>query len=94
MRELGPEETLLKGSWVSKNGRTVEDDVSERIRWLVRSALRRRASDPSGWDTLYEDPRDGRLWELLYPHSEMHGGGPPSLQVVTREAARSKYKFP
>ncbi len=91
MKELAPDEAVLKGAWLSRSGKTIEDDVSQRIKWLIRTSLKRRANDASGWDTLYEDPRDGRLWELVYPRSEMHGGGPPLLQIVTPEVARTKY---
>jgi hypothetical protein len=65
--------------------------VCERVEWLVTSQLHRVATDPSGWNTLYEDPRDGRLWELTYPKSEMHGGGPPTLTVVAKDEARHRY---
>jgi hypothetical protein len=91
--EILPHETVLVGSWISKDGSVVEDAVSERIRRLVRTSLRRNATDATGWDTLYEDPRDGRLWELIYPHSEMHGGGPPLLRVITEVEARLKYSY-
>ncbi|HEX8151856.1 MAG TPA: Imm27 family immunity protein [Thermoanaerobaculia bacterium] len=91
MRKLGADETELVGSWLVKHGRTVNDDVANRIEWLTRGPLRRIATDASGWDTLFEDPGDGRLWERIYPASEMHGGGPPLLRVVSPEAARTKY---
>jgi hypothetical protein len=93
IEELSPSETLLVGAWLSKNGHIIEDPVSLRIRWLILSSLRRNATDATGWDTLYEDPRDGRLWELIYPQSEMHGGGPPLLRVVTEAEARLKYAY-
>jgi hypothetical protein len=91
--KLSTHETLLAGGWVSKKGQTVNDGVSERIRWLIKNSLKRVAVDTTGWDTLYEDPHDGRLWELIYPHSEMHGGGPPLLRVVLPEEARLKYSL-
>jgi hypothetical protein len=93
IEELSPNETLLVGTWMLKNGNITEDPVSLRIRWLIRSSLKRNATDATGWDTLYEDPRDGRLWELIYPQSEMHGGGPPLLRVVTEVEARQKYAY-
>jgi hypothetical protein len=48
-------------------------------------------SDSTGWDVLYRDPNDGRLWELIYPQSEIHGGGPPQLISLTAEDAAQKY---
>jgi len=92
-RELVPHEALLVGQWISKNGKTIEDEISERITWLIRNSLKRMATDATGWDTLYKDPRDGRLWELTYPHSEMHGGGPPLLRALSLEDARAKYSL-
>jgi hypothetical protein len=53
--------------------------------------LRRLGSDPSGWDTLYRDPNDGRLWELTFPDSDSEGGGPPRLACLDVDAAREKY---
>jgi hypothetical protein len=89
---LLPHETRLEGQWVSRKGKTKPDAVSERIARLVRNSLVRVAPDATGWDILYRDPRDGRLWELIYPHSEMHGGGPPLLRVVSIDEAHSKYR--
>ncbi|MGZ5170952.1 MAG: Imm27 family immunity protein, partial [Burkholderiales bacterium] len=56
-------------------------------RWLIHLT-----DDPASgaWLRLYKDPTDGRLWELTYPHSEMHGGGPRILRVITStEAAQT-----
>ena len=90
--ELQPDEIVLTGNWLVEGERVVADDVCRRIEWLVESQLERLATDSSGWDTLYRDPRDGRLWEHIYPQSEMHGGGPPQLKVVSAESAAAKYR--
>jgi hypothetical protein len=58
---------------------------------LVTNRLERLARDPSGWDTLYLDPRDGRLWEHTYPKSHMHGGGPARLTIIAAQDALAKY---
>ncbi|PSQ68200.1 MAG: hypothetical protein BRD29_04400 [Bacteroidetes bacterium QH_2_67_10] len=44
-----------------------------------------------GWSSLHFDPDDGRLWELTFPESHLHGGGPPVLHVISQEEAREKY---
>jgi len=44
-----------------------------------------------GWSRLYLDPVDGRYWELIYPQSEIHGGGPPRLAHISADAAKIKY---
>jgi len=94
MQDLSPDESELRGSWLTRSGRVVKDEVTERIEWLLLNRLQRLASDASGWDTLLRSRTDGRLWELVYPHSEMHGGGPPLLRVMSPEAARIKYGRP
>ena len=90
--ELQSDEIVLTGNWLVEGGRVVADEVCRRIEWLVESQLERLGTDSSGWDTLYRDPRDGRLWEHTYPQSHMHGGGPPELKVVTAESAVAKYR--
>ena len=44
-----------------------------------------------GWECVFRDPRDDRLWELTYPESSVHGSGPRRLSVISADAARSKY---
>lgn len=84
-------ETQLTGKWLSRDGRAVADETCERINELVRSHLKRLGHDASGWEVLYRDPDDGRLWELTYPQSELQGGGPPQLRCLTPDEAKKKY---
>jgi hypothetical protein len=84
-------ETELQGKWVLKNGAVTTDDTCRRIDLLTTTHLRNIKTDDTGWNTLYEDPEDGRYWELTYPQSEMHGGGPPSLRTLSKEEAKSRY---
>ena len=72
-------------------GRVQADANARRIENLVHSQLREVGRDASGWDALYVDPHDGRLWELLYLESESQGGGPPTLRNLSVSAARVKY---
>jgi hypothetical protein len=84
-------ETDLIGAWLEKRDRIVADPTCKRIEWLIANHLVQLSSDSSGWDDLYRDPDDGRLWELTWPQSEMHGGGPPRLTCLALDAARMKY---
>ena len=91
MMELQPDEMVLTGKWLVEGSSVVADHVCQRIELLVKSRLEHLATEHSGWDTLYRDPVDGRLWETTYPQGEMHGGGPPQLSVVSPETAAAKY---
>jgi hypothetical protein len=83
---IGPEETLIAGSWIAMGNRMVADDNAKRIQALTQGELEKIAVSPDGWEILYRDPADGRYWEIFYPQSEMHGGGPESLRVVDSES--------
>jgi hypothetical protein len=58
---------------------------------LIANHLVQLGADSSGWSELYRDPDDSRLWELTWPQSETHGGGPPRLICIPVDAARAKY---
>ena len=89
--KLHPDESELRGAWRGVGERVEADAVTRRIEGLVQRYLVRVTSDVSGWDVLYRDPEDGRLWELTYPHSDAEGGGPPHLVRLDYSAARLKY---
>ena len=89
--KLRPDETDLLCEWVFADGKTVGNEICERIATLTTQHLEQVAVDETGWDKLYCDPEDGRYWELTYPQSEMHGGGPTRLIYISPRQARSKY---
>ena len=91
---LRPEEVDLVGQWLDLGGRLEGDAVTDRIQALIHEHLVRITSSDDGWDSLYRDPTDGRLWELTYPHSERHGGGPPRLKHLEPADAARKYRDP
>lgn len=91
---IAPEENEIRGSWRVVGGKVEADANCSRIEQLIESDLREVACDGSGWDILYMDPSDGRYWELTYPESQLHGGGPPTLKQLTKEEARNKYGTP
>ena len=89
---LGPEEHELHGAWITQpDGRVAGDPVEERIRWLTIHRLDALGTTSDGWDWLFRDPRDGRLWELTYPSGSLHGSGPRRLAVIDRAAALARY---
>lgn len=89
--EIAPSETLITGKWISEGDRVVADEACYRINKLVRSHLLKLADAMEGWDVLYRDPVDGRLWEHTYPQSHLHGGGPPQLRCISQGEAKDKY---
>ena len=91
--KLAPGESDLIGRWQLDGDEIVADETCKRIDWLINYHLVPVGTDPSGWDDLYRDPDDGRLWELTRPQSEMHGGGPPRLTCMTIDEARRKYQL-
>jgi hypothetical protein len=97
--ELGPDEHQLTGAWSdaqrdaqrdAQSG-VLGDDVDRRIFWLVRHSLRPRASANGGWDQLFQDPRDGRYWQLTFPQGSLFGGGPRQLTLLSPSEASAKY---
>jgi hypothetical protein len=53
--------------------------------------LEKLGHDQSGWDTLYRDPATGTFWEVVYPQSQRHGGGPCQLNEIASSIASTKY---
>ena len=89
--DLAPHETLLTGGWADPAPGALHDDVDRRILWLVSRRLGLLAVGEGGWRQLYQDPRDGRLWELTFPHGSLHGGGPRRLECVAALVAAERY---
>jgi hypothetical protein len=91
--DLAPDEQALAGSWTEAGRGSVHDEVDRRILWLVSHRLTLLGVAEGGWRQLYRDPRDGRLWELTFPHGSLHGGGPRRLVYVEEAVARARYEI-
>lgn len=91
--DLQPNERILRGNWIVQDGRVRGDAVCERIEWLISYRLHKIAVslEAGAWETLYQDPDDGRYWERTYPQGEMHGGGPPQLKQISSAEIGQKY---
>jgi hypothetical protein len=90
-QDLRLEEVELCGYWLIEGSKVVADEMCKRIDWLLVNRLEKICTDPSGWELLLRDPTDGRYGERTYPGSEMHGGGPPMLKVISLAHAQRKY---
>ncbi|GAB4167502.1 MAG: hypothetical protein Fur0032_05590 [Terrimicrobiaceae bacterium] len=91
MKLITPNEMEITGKWLMSQGRAVADENCQRITDLISSYLIELGRDSSGWDAIYRDPGDGRLWELIYPQGELQGGGPPKLRCLSADEAKRKY---
>lgn len=93
--KLKPDERELIGQWVLVDGKVRRDAVCERIEWLIAHQLKEIAISKQwgAWETLFQDPDDGRFWERTYLQGSSHGGGPPSLRVLSPDQARVKYQI-
>ena len=91
MNELSSNEILLEGKWISSGNKVTRDEVCKRIEWLVSEVLSKINADELGWETLFQDLKDKRFWVLFYPQSELHGGGPPSLRLISEDEAGLKF---
>ncbi|MGZ4107701.1 MAG: Imm27 family immunity protein [Tumebacillaceae bacterium] len=91
MNLLSPNEVLLEGKWIFDGKKMSSDDTCSRIEYLVKNILKQVAN--GDWEALFQDPIDDRYWELSYPQSHLHGGGPPMLKVISFEVAKNKYSI-
>ncbi len=91
--KIKADETSIIGNWIFDGPERFADENCKRIEWLINNSLKKVAKDYSGWETLYMDPNDERYWESIFLQGEMHGGGPKSLILISKEAALKKYKF-
>jgi len=92
---LRADEKELVGKWIF-DGKTMHgDEIANRIHHLTEQVLKKVAVSRShgGWETIFSDPQDGRLWERTYPRGEMQGGGPPRLATISEADARTKHDF-
>lgn len=89
--KLRLEESSITGKWIwdENHKKVINDTEAKRVEYLVANYLT-KITVPD-WETLYQDPYDKRYWELKYLQSELHGGGPPSLILISMEDAKTKY---
>ncbi|HEC29540.1 MAG TPA: hypothetical protein ENI65_08140 [Gammaproteobacteria bacterium] len=91
MKVISENETLIEGMWVVTDDQISSNEACKRIEWLITDIFKLIRVDVSGWEKLYQDPKDQRFWLLYYPQGEMHGGGPPSLMEMTYKDAELRF---
>ncbi|MEP9388701.1 Imm27 family immunity protein [Mesorhizobium sp. KR9-304] len=70
----------LKEVWVWRENRMIAEGHAKQIDELLAANLTEVAA--SSWHKLYRHKETGKLWELDYPQSELHGGGPRRLREL------------
>ncbi len=86
-------QSVLVGKWSLQDGKIVGNDVCEQIQTLIREELDELARSADGWSILFIDNASSVHWELSYPNSGQHGGGPPMLTQVSFEKVKHKYQL-
>ncbi len=92
-KDISSEERKISGGWIETGNGVSRDETCNRIEYLTENYLQKLAVDKTGWEILYRDPNDGRLWIKSFPQSEMHGGGPPELKVIETKEAKKKFSY-
>jgi hypothetical protein len=74
----------LRDVWAWRDGAMVAEGGASRINHLLAESLTEIGIHPvdGAWRKLYRHKETRRLWELDYPQSEMHGGGPRRLREL------------
>ncbi|HET9057246.1 MAG TPA: Imm27 family immunity protein [Chitinophagaceae bacterium] len=49
-----------------------------------KPSLKKVEVDKVNWKVYYLDEKTNEKWVEEYPHSEMHGGGPPQLRLLDK----------
>jgi hypothetical protein len=68
----------------------VGDDACKQIEQVL-PGLTSITSREGGWTKLFRDPRTGVFWELTYPQSHLHGGGPLRLESLSVDEVDARY---
>jgi hypothetical protein len=82
--------TIIEGHWSFDDKRVVGDAACEQIDALIPK-FTFLASRDGGWTRLYRTRDCMVFWELTYPRSESHGGGPPRLESYSIGEVQARY---
>jgi hypothetical protein len=69
-------------------------EMINRIHQVTRHWLVLNAHTKSGWGAVYSDPVSSVLWFRTFEESHEHGGGYPTLEIVSSVRARQLLKDP
>ena len=76
-------EKEIIGKWIFKDGKMVADANCQLIDSMIKNDLKEIEKSEDGWTKHYKNT-NGSIWELTYPESHLHGGGPPKLSRIEK----------
>ncbi len=76
----------LRDIWVSEDGKPAARGDAAIIDEMPAAKLEEVGTDVSGWLVIFRHRETNQLWELSYPQSELHGGGPRRLRLIGDES--------
>ncbi|WP_294736641.1 Imm27 family immunity protein [uncultured Flavobacterium sp.] len=91
--EIQSNETELIGGVIYTEVEMIYNETVTRINKLVKNYLVKIGTDKTGWEILYQDPKDKRYWGMVFPQGDLQGGGVPSLVNISEEIAMLKFNI-
>jgi len=74
----------LRDVWYSEDGKVAARGDAEAIDEMLTTKLEKVRTEEGGWIVIYRHCDTNQLWELSYPQSELHGGGPRRLRLISK----------
>ena len=75
---MATDSSELRETWEYVGGKMVAAGDTDVINDLLATKLEKLRA--KNWRVLYRHRETGQFWELTYPQTEMHGGGPRLLR--------------
>ena len=72
----------LRDIWHLEDGKVAARGDAAAIDEMLATKLEEVRTDEGGWVVIFRHRDTNQLWELSYPQSELHGGGPRRLRRI------------
>jgi hypothetical protein len=72
----------LRDLWYSEDGKMLAGADALAINEMLATKLEEVRTDVTNWIVIFRHRDTNQLWELSYPQSELHGGGPRRLRLI------------
>lgn len=78
---MAPSEDL-RDIWHLEDGKVAARGDAAAIDEMLATKLEKLRTEEGGWIVIFRHRDTNQLWELSYPQSELHGGGPRRLRMI------------